>query len=74
MLTKCLAKHAVFTAKREAEKGRLSDVAKGKEDVFHIAKQIMRENQDIVGDSCVKDNHGNLSLGDDAKKMHGTSA
>ena len=44
---KKVAKHAVFTAKRKA----LDDKFSNKDDValFHIAKQIKKQNQDIVG-------------------------
>ena len=30
---------------------------------------MTRENQDVVGDKCVKDDSGNLSLDDNAKKV-----
>ena len=28
--------------------------------IFKIAKQLIKDNQDVVGDKCVKDDSGNL--------------
>ena len=39
------------------------------QDVFCIAKQMKRENQDIIGDCYVRDDHGMVALSDEAKKM-----
>ena len=49
----------VFTAKRKVLDEKFSD----KDDVtlFHVAKQIMKQNQDITGEKCVKDDDNNLA-------------
>ena len=39
------------------------------DDIFKIAKQLRKGNQDVVGDKCVKDDSGNLSLDNEAKKV-----
>ena len=36
--------------------------------VFRIAKQMMRENQDVMGENCVKYDEGELALTPEAKK------
>ena len=38
------------------------------DDIFKIAKQMRKDNQDVVGDKYVKDDSGNLSF-DEAKKV-----
>ena len=63
---KKVANRAVFTAKRTA----LDDKFSNKDDValFRIAKQIRKQNQDIVGEKCVKDDDNKLAYSDTAKK------
>ena len=39
------------------------------DDIFKIAKQLRKDNQDVVGDKCVKDDSGNLSFDNEAKKV-----
>ena len=55
---KRLAKLAVYQAKQEASLADFSD----------IAKQMMRENQDVMGEKCVKNDEGELALTPEAKK------
>ena len=63
---KKVAKHTVFTAKRKA----LDEKFSNKDDValFHIAKQIRKQNQDIVREKCVKHDDNKLAYFDTAKK------
>ena len=63
---KKVAKSAVFTATRKALDEKLSN----KDDValFRIAKQIRKQNQDIVGQKCVKDDDNKLAYSNTAKK------
>ena len=63
---KKVAKHAVFTAKRKA----LDENFSKKDDVasFHAAKHISKQNQDIVGEKCVKVDDNKLAYSDTAKK------
>ena len=39
------------------------------DDIFKIAKQLRKDNQDVVGDKRVKDDSGNLSFDNEAKKV-----
>ena len=63
------AKRTVYTAKKIAEEKKFSDLKPGMDDIFKIAKQLRKDNQDVVGDKCVKDDSGNLSFDNEAKKV-----
>ena len=63
------AKRTVYTAKKTAEEKKFSDLKPGLDDIFKIAKQLRKDNQDVVGDKCVKDDSGNLSFDNEAKKV-----
>ena len=39
-----------------------------KNEVFKIAKQMTKTNQDIIGEKCVKDDAGELAFDDKSKK------
>ena len=62
------AKRAVFTAKKRAEEMYFADVESNTENIFRIAKQMRRENKDIVGDGCIGDDDGNLCISPVDKK------
>ena len=62
-------KRTVYTAKKTAEEKKLSDLKPGMDDIFKIAKQLRKVNQDVVGNKCVKDDSGNLSFDNEAKKV-----
>ena len=62
------AKRSVYTAKKTAEENKFADLKPGMNDIFKIAKQMRKDNQDIIGDKCVKDDSGNLSTDIEAKK------
>ena len=47
---------------KAAEEKKFSDLKSGMDDIFKIAKQLRKYNQDVVGDKCVKDDLGNLSF------------
>ena len=38
-------------------------------DIFKIPKKLRSENQGVLGDKCVKDDSGNLSIDNKAKKV-----
>ena len=63
------AKQTVYTAKKTAEEKMFSDLKPGMDDIFKIAKQLRKGNQDVVGDKCVKDDSGNLTFDNEAKKV-----
>ena len=65
---KRLAKLAVYQAKQEASLADFSDIDPKGDKVFRIAKQMMRENQDVMGEKCVKNDEGELALTPEAKK------
>ena len=67
-IAKKRAKKAVYAAKQEAEKSRVQNIDPNSDDVYRIAKQMKWENQDVVGDMCVRNDAGALALDDDAKK------
>ena len=48
---------------------KFSDLKPGMNDIFKISKQLRSDDQDVVGDKCVKDNSGNLSIDNEAKKV-----
>ena len=62
------AKHVVYTARKTAEEERFADLRAGKTDVFKIAKQMRKENQDVIGDKCVMNDAGNLSIDKESKR------
>ncbi|XP_048587465.1 uncharacterized protein LOC125570198 [Nematostella vectensis] len=68
LTSKRTAKSIVRAAKRKAEASKFASVEKDDKDVFRIAKQMKKECKDVVGECCVKDDQGHISLTDDAKK------
>ena len=62
-------KRTVYTAKKTAEEKKFSDLKPGMDDIFKIAKQLRKDNQDAVGDKCVKDDLCNLSFDNEAKEV-----
>ena len=66
-LAKKVAKQTVFTAKKKAEKEKLKDIEKDDITVFRIAKQMMKEKKDIVGEKCIRDDSGKLAYSDNEK-------
>ena len=63
------AKRTVYTAKKTAEEKKFSDLKPGMDDICKVAKQLRKDNQDVVGDKCVKDDSGNLSFDNEAKRV-----
>ena len=52
------AKRTVYTAKKTAEEKKFSDLKPGMNGIFKIAKQLRKDNQDVVGNKCVEDDSG----------------
>ena len=69
LAAKRASKRGVFAAKKAAEELRFSNLKPGDNSVFRLARQMRQVNQDIIGDKCVKDDSGNLSTTDEAKKV-----
>ncbi len=68
LLAKRISRLAVYNAKKKAELDKIRDVVKDKNTIFRLAKQMKRDNRDVVGDTCVKDSVGNMCLNDETKK------
>lgn len=64
---KRLAKHVVWLTKSDAEKVEFSDVKPNDNSTFRIARQMDCINRDVVGEPCVCNDAGELSLTDDEK-------
>ena len=61
------AKRAVWLAKSDADKAEFAKVSPNDSSIFKLAKQMDRSNQDVVGEICIRDDHGKLALSDDEK-------
>ena len=63
------AKSGVYVAKRKGQEEKFSQLesSDGKKFIFKLANRMKRENQDIVGDKCVKNDEGCLMYNDSAK-------
>ena len=66
-LAKRVSKHVVWSANSEAEKEAFAHISPYGNEIFHIAKQMDKTNQDVVGEKCMKNDAGELSLSDDRK-------
>ena len=66
---KRLAKSAVYIAKRDAQTEQFGDINNNsdKNRIFQLAKKLKRENADIVGEKCVRNDEGLLALTIDEK-------
>ena len=62
------SKRAVFIARKIAEDDQFSDIKENDPKLFRLAKQMRKENQDVVGEKCVRDDEGCLSFSDADKK------
>ena len=63
------AKLGIHVAKRKAQEEKFSKLesSDGKNFIFKLAKRMKCENQDIVGDKCMKNDEGCLTYIDSAK-------
>ena len=59
---------AVHQARSEAEKVALQKIDPRSGDVYRLAKQMRHDNQDVMGEKPVKNDAGQLSLDEEAKK------
>ena len=65
---KRISNRAVHQARSEAEKVALQKIDHRSGDVYRLAKQMRRDNQDVLGEKPVKNDAGQLSLDEEAKK------
>ncbi|RUS90803.1 hypothetical protein EGW08_001422 [Elysia chlorotica] len=54
-------------ARSEAEKEQFADISPNDGSIYKLAKQMDRKNQDVVGEKCVRNDAGELSLNDEDK-------
>ena len=59
---------AVHEAKSEAEKVALQKIDLKSADIYRLAKQMRRDNQDVMGEKPFKNDAGQLSLDEEAKR------
>ena len=52
-------RHAVYAVKRNAEKEKFASVKDNKENIFHIAKQMHTENQDVIEGKRIRGDESN---------------
>ena len=64
---KRLAKHVGWQAKSVAEREIFSNIAPNDTGIFKLAKPMDKTNQDVVGEKCVRNDAGELSLSDEEK-------
>ena len=62
------AKHAVWLAKSAASEEAFKAVDPQGSNIYRIARQMKRENQDIIGENCVRNDANELALTDEGKK------
>ena len=65
---KCTSNRAVHQARSEAEKVALQKIDPRSGDVYRLAKQMRRDNQDVMGEKPVKNDACQFSLDEEAKK------
>ena len=66
-LAKRNAKHVVRRTKSEAAENKFGSISVNGNEIFCIAKQMDRSNQDFIGDKCISNDVGELSLSDSKK-------
>ena len=64
---KRVAKKVVWQAKSDAGRKEFADVAPNGDGAFRLAKQIGRRNQDVEGESCIRNDNGELAFTDEDK-------
>ena len=63
------SQQAVYAARKNAQETKFGDLrgSEQRNQIFKEARKMKRENQDIVGDKCVKDDDGNMAFDDKSK-------
>ena len=67
--SKRVAKRLVWLAKSEAERDAFSAITSGRNEIYNLARQMDSYNRDVIGDLCVSNDAGELTLSD-AQKMN----
>ena len=60
------ANRAVYAARKRAQEDKFGDLKRNdqRNQIFKEACRMKNENQDIVGEKCIEDNHGNVAFDD----------
>ena len=67
--SKRVAKRLVWLAKSEAERDAFSAITSDRNEIYNLARQIDSHNRNVIGDKCVRNDAGELTLSD-AQKMN----
>ena len=65
--SKRVAKRLVWLAKSEAERDAFSAITSGRNEIYNLARQMDSRNRDVIGDKCVTNDAGELTLSDAQK-------
>ena len=68
LVAKREAKKAVYDAKFRAENIKFTHVHRNDVAIFKMAKQMRKENLDVCGEKCIKDDSGNICMDTESKK------
>ena len=63
------ARHAVHHARQEADKKVYKNIVPKSSEVYRLANQFRRENDDVVGDKPVKNDAGEMSVSEKAEGL-----
>ena len=69
---KCRARTAMYAEKQKQKENRFADVLRREDqrnEVFKIAKQMKKTNQDVIGEKCIHNDEGNLASTEEEKKL-----
>ena len=53
----------------KCRKEKFASIRNNRENIFHVARQMRTENQDVIGEKCIRGDDGNHSLDDASKKQ-----
>ena len=63
---------AVYEARSESERIRFANIENRddqKQEVFRIAKALVKDNRDIIGEQCIRNDDGGLAVSEEDKKV-----
>ena len=66
------SKRAVYEARSESERIKFANIENRddqKQEVFRIAKSLVKDNRDIIGEQCIRNDDGILAVSEEAKKV-----
>ena len=63
------SKRLVWLAKSEAKRDAFSAITSGRNKIYNLARQMDSHNHDVIGEKCVRNYAGELTLSD-AQKMN----